>query len=211
MVAIYRVKDALELHDNDAFLDILLCFDHYRWLLDQFPARIEKSAEMVLAGVGLQAEKVVRAEIASASRRLAEEVSRAADSVAHARAERARWVAKWWASAVLTLFGAVCMVAGFELGRGGLPFWMRPEVAQRSGVERVVGAVLGAPAGWTALMLLVPLLLEKLQGTWQITRDTKLSLGERRKAGGYLAGAVLAAVAWIGLLIFLLGGRPWRW
>jgi len=188
---VYRLKDALGLDDNDALLAILFAFQNYQWLYEQHPARIEQAAQKVVGDVAKAAEAVAKAEVAKVRRALTEAVSKASDSVASARADVARRMARWWAAAGLTVFGAFCMVCGFELGRGSLPFWMRPELAQGGGaLAKVAGAVLGAPAGWTALVLLLPVLVSVVRKSVDQLRDDGLAVGPRRKAGAVMVAAI---------------------
>jgi len=203
---VYRIKDALGLDDNDALLAILLAFQNYQWLYEQHPARIEQAAQKAVAEVAKAAEASARAEVRKVRRALTEAVSRAADSVATARADVARRMARWWAAAGLTLFGGFCMVCGFELGRGSLPFWMHPELAQGGGaLAKVAGAVLGAPAGWVALVLVLPVLVSTVTRSVDQLRDESLSVGPRRKAGALMVGAIggwLVAAAVLSQLAF---------
>ncbi len=47
-------------------------------------------------------------------------------------------------------FGALCVTAGVKLGNGGRPFWVNDDAT-----ERVTAVVLGAPAAWLIVALLL--------------------------------------------------------
>lgn len=191
-IEVYRLRDALGLEDNDAVFGILLAFQNFRWLFDEHPARIEAAAQRAMENAAKGAEAVAAAEMAKIRSGLTAAVASAAESVAKKQTEVARWRASWLASSFLALFGGLMLVCGFELGRGGLPPWMRIGIATAGpGWEKVAAAILGAPAGWVALMLLLPVLASVMVPTWERARDASAAVRARRTAAFRLAIAVL--------------------
>jgi hypothetical protein len=207
---LYRLKDALGLGENDALFSVLIALQHFEWLYEQHPERIEEAGRKTVADVGKAAEAAVAVEVGRVRKHLAEAVSSAARAVADAQAETARRMAKWWAAAGMTIFGGLCMVCGYELGRGRLPFWMRRELAESAGpaAMKVAGAILGAPAGWMALVLLVPVLVPTATAAWERFQDPSGNRLVRRKALVVFSAAIAGCVACAILLALL---ARWTW
>jgi hypothetical protein len=204
---LFKLKDAFGLSADDETWMFWLGLQHHEWLYEQHPARIEEAVKSAVSGVREAAAAAVKAEVTRATGLLEKEVAKAAASVADARAETTRRMARWWACAGLALFGGFAMVCGFELGRGGLPFWMRRDVAISTGpVARVLGAILGAPAGWAALVALVPSCVTWGKQGWAKANDEAGGAKDRWKGWGLFAGAVLGALAAAAGVFWLVGG-----
>jgi hypothetical protein len=206
-VRLFKLKEAFGLSNNDETWMLWLGLQHHEWLYEQHPARIEEAVKAAVAGVRSASEAAVAAEVARARGMLEKEVAKAAASVADSRVETTRRLARWWACAGLVLFGGFAMVCGFELGRGGLPFWMRRDVAlEMSAAARVAGAILGAPAGWTAWIALIPVWVTWGRLGWAKGSDEVASRKARVKGWALFSAAVLAGLAAAGGVFWLVGG-----
>ena len=205
-VKLFRLKEALGLEDNDEVWTFVLALQHYEFLYEQHPAQIEEVLKRSVSELQATAEKAVQAEVARIRGLLEKTVAAAAASVATARAETSRRLAWWWAGAGLALFGGLCLVCGFELGRGGLPFWMRREVALEGGpVTKVVGAILGAPAGWAAFLLLLPVCWTWGRRAWDRAVDEEESTRVRAGAWSAVVSAAIGCAAAAAGLLWLIG------
>lgn len=93
--ALFRVRDALGLKNNDALWSVLIAFEHYRTLYSRIPELISKAASGTLATVKDAAETVMKAAAEATKRDLAEAVARTAEQVARetARTRMLRWAA----------------------------------------------------------------------------------------------------------------------
>jgi hypothetical protein len=207
MLHLYKVKDTLGLDENDETWMFVLALQHFEWLYERHPAQIAEAVAEATGRVKRAAEDAVKAEIAQVRGLLENEVAMAAASVAAARAETSRRLARWWAGAALTLFGGFALVCGFELGRGGLPFWMHHRVAAEGGaLAKVAGAMLGAPAGWTALLLLLPIGVTWARSGWRRARNSGGTRLDQVKGWAILTGAILGWGTVAAVVASLVGG-----
>src|SRR5262249_55862473 len=100
----------------------------------------------------------------------------------------------------LIVFAGVCIAAGYVMAAAGLPPWARGG----RGVGGVARAFLGAPAGWTALLVLAPA-VGRLGGTGVLAaRDRTSTVGDRVAGWATVASAVIALAAGALLLLRLL-------
>lgn len=148
---LYEVRDALKLDDNDALWLVLCALEHYETLYRDHPARIAEEARRALADVQQGFAAAAAVESKRAHRKLAEAVAEAGIKIAAKRTDVARVQGFSAAVATMVAFGSLCLSIGYALGSGRVPPW-----TQGSGARRLIGAALGAPAGWVLLLLLLP-------------------------------------------------------
>jgi len=201
---LYRIKGELRLRDNDALWDVLKALGYYDRLYREYPARISEEAQRVL----IEAQKTFAAEMQM-------EASRArgtlVEMVAHTSAELAaqmagrklRWHGIAAAIAALVLFGGICMAAGASLGSAGGPSWIRPPDGSSIPL-RITAGVLGAPAGWMAFALLLPLAVFEAMKSWKVARAPTVSRQERVMAGMATGTYAAGALACVTLLLMVL-------
>ena len=147
MIRLHRVKDALNLSDNDSLWLILMAFESYDTLYSKYPAMIQASlAEMV------SSQRQVLAGLAEAETRkavtgLTEAVNKTSQELAGRWSQASQLLAWGWSLSALVLFGALCVMVGFVLGSGQLPPW-----GYRGGNLGLTLLVTLArtPAGWIA-------------------------------------------------------------
>jgi len=87
-VQLRKIRDALDLRDNDALWSILFALQYYDSLYRQFPKAIAAEAAKILAETRAASEAVMRANVASAQADLARAVSLTAQGVAQSVARR---------------------------------------------------------------------------------------------------------------------------
>jgi hypothetical protein len=195
-----EVKEALGIGDNDALWMILVALERYDALYREYPKKIGAAIEEALDVVRQGAAVTTAAEAKRAERKLAEVVASAALKVAKHQA-RASWMDGFCiAGAAIAVVGGCGLVLGYSLGSGGrLAPWTRGD----GGVARVLSALFGAPAGWTAGLLLLPLAAIWARTGWQMAR-TSGSRFEQAYGVAIMAltvGGVLAIVATLWRLI----------
>lgn len=205
-VKLFRIKDSLGLDENDEVWTFVLALQHYEFLYEQHPAQIESAVKASIAELQAAAQKVVQAEVSRTRGLLERAVAAAATSVAKAQAETARRLSWWWAGAGLSLFGGFTLVCGYELGRGGLPFWMRREIGlEGDALAKVAGAVLGAPAGWVALLLLLPVCWSWGRRGMVRALEEEEATRARVSAAAQVLGAISGFLAAAATLLWLVG------
>jgi hypothetical protein len=183
---LYDVRDGLQLADNDALWTVLLALEHYDALYREYPARIADEARRTLAEVKEAFAGAAAAEAKRAHRNLAEAVAAAAVKIAAKRTEVARIQGFVAALAAMVAFGALCLSLGYALGAGRVPPW-----TQGNGARRLIGAALGAPAGWVLLLLLLPMAARSAKSGWAAIRAAGAT--SREVAAGW--ARVLLAIA----------------
>ncbi len=149
-----RLGDALELQDNDALWAIVMALELYDSLYRQYPDRLAVETTKAIEGARQAFAAAAKLEAARVQGALVKQVVRSSAELARTRGARAGW-ASWLAvgAAAVVGFGALCVCAGAVLECGARPWWVRGGAA---GWSARAAMVLGAPAGWMILALLVP-------------------------------------------------------
>ena len=114
---LYRVRDATHLKTTDAVWEMLIAFQYYKKLYEQFPARIAEAAREVTQRVRAAAEAEAKAAQAATKRALFEAVREAA--VKSARYTAGASLAKWISVAVtgVVILGSAAFFQGQAKGR----------------------------------------------------------------------------------------------
>lgn len=149
---LYRVKNALNIRDNDAMWMILMALESYDTLYSKYPALIAGQVDVVIEKQRELIAEIVDAESKKALSTLSSAVAQTSQLVAMKVADTARWQAWGWVCVGLIAFGALCLTAGFVLGSGNMPFWASTHQSSNP-LEIVISILMKAPVGW-----LVPLI-----------------------------------------------------
>nr|WP_172693398.1 hypothetical protein [Pseudomonas fluorescens]AWH58501.1 Putative mobilization protein MobE [Pseudomonas fluorescens] len=144
---LYRVKNALNIRDNDAMWMILMALESYDTLYSKYPALIAGQVDVVIEKQRELIAEIVDAESKKALSTLSAAVAQTSHLVATKVANTARWQAWGWVCVGLIAFGALCLTAGFVLGSGNMPFWALTHQSNNP-LEIVVSILLQAPVGW---------------------------------------------------------------
>lgn len=149
---LYRVKNALGIRDNDALWLVLMTLESYDTLLSKLPSQMHQQVIATVDEVKLAARAAAEAESRQALSTLANAVSETSSLIARRAVDTQRLIALAFYSLSMVLFGALCLVVGFILGSGKIPYWATyPGHAQLP--WKVLTAVLQAPAGWLAALV----------------------------------------------------------
>jgi hypothetical protein len=118
--AFLRVRDALNLKDNDALWVLLMVLGHYETLYGRFPSLIAKAAADVTENARAVAEAELKAAAARTRSELARSVAQTAQDIAGrvASAQRSKWflIGIACAGAMLLGFGGAMFRAGVRTG-----------------------------------------------------------------------------------------------
>ncbi len=114
---LYRVRDATHLKPTDAVWELVIAFQYYKKLYEQFPARIAEASREVTQSVRAAAEAEAKAAQAATKRALFEAVREAA--VKSARYTAGASLAKWVSVAVagVMILGSAAFFQGQAKGR----------------------------------------------------------------------------------------------
>ena len=99
---LYRVRDALELKNNDALWLVLMALQHYQNQYEQFPQAIAQAAKDILVNFKVTADTTVKASVEAAKADLAQAVASAAHKVAHNTSAKQKW--KWATGCIAVAF-----------------------------------------------------------------------------------------------------------
>lgn len=113
---LYRIRDATKLKPTDAVWQLLIAFQYYWKLYEQFPTRIEATAGKVMEGVRAAAQAETKAAHAETKKVLTEAVRQAAVKAARDAAGAA--VARWVSIATVLICAAIVLVDWRAFGRG---------------------------------------------------------------------------------------------
>ncbi|CEH39098.1 hypothetical protein DXO206_023075 (plasmid) [Xanthomonas oryzae pv. oryzae] len=147
--SLYRVKNALNIRDNDALWLVLMALESYDTLYRKYPAMISDQVGKIL-----DEQRSTMAAIADAATKkslgtLADAVSKTSERVAVRLVDASRWLSWGWAWFAFAVFGTLCVFVGFVLGSGRLPYWAVP-TPDDGLLVTIMGALARTPAGWLA-------------------------------------------------------------
>lgn len=167
---LFQVKNALNIHDNDAIWLILMAFEHYNMLYEQYPQRIEtmleaqKSAydalyEQYPKRVARDLEQIVKrqqttlktmaiTETKKAHAELSSAVVEASKAIAADQTRAALMLSLGWSIFAFTLFGALCVFVGYVLGSGKVPYWAASSQEHANLASLIAASLARTPAGW---------------------------------------------------------------
>jgi hypothetical protein len=200
---LYRLRDALDLRDNDALWTVVMALEHYDSLYRAYPARLGEETAKAIESARSAFQAAAAAEAAKVQASLAQQVAKT--SVELARKMAARPVGWPWLTAVagaVVLFGGVCVAGGAAL-QGARPFWVQPHSQSHGPLLAILGAVLGAPAGWMVFLSLVPAAVLGARAGWDLARSEE-GLAAGAVGWALLIGSALGALGCVVLLLEIL-------
>jgi hypothetical protein len=145
--SLYRVKNALNIRDNDALWLVLMALESYDTLYSKYPALIAGQVDDVIEKQRDLIVQIIDAESKRALGTLSAAVAKTSQTVASKVAHTARWQAWGWVSIGLATFAALCMTVGFILGSGNVPFWAKHQTL-KGPFETIASILMKAPVGW---------------------------------------------------------------
>jgi hypothetical protein len=195
-----RIRDALDLRENDAFWYILMALESYDSMYREYPRILTETTTRAVKDARAAFAAAAALESAKAQRMLSEQVSRTSVAIAKKLAERSMGVERvTMMLAAVVSFGAVCTVSGYCLVGAERPFWVAGHT--QSGQMRIVTTLLGVPAGWMAFLLLLPAAVQTASRGWKLTQE--LGAARRQQIYGWALIAV-AGLGTVGCLIALV-------
>lgn len=144
---LYRVKNALNLHNNDSLWLILMALQSYDTMYAKYPELISKQVDKQVEKHKSLFAEMADAETKKALSTLSTAVSEASQAVALKVADTARWRA--WGLVLFAMLGfaGLCMTVGYVLGSGQVPYWA--QVSSTKGpLFNIFSIILNAPVGW---------------------------------------------------------------
>ena len=174
-----KVRDALGIRSTDAVWDIMIALDYHLQLYADVPNKIAEQTRVAAVELGRIVEGAKRRERSGRG-----------EFVASIGVPTASPAAAAAVGAVAVAFGGICIAAGYLMAGRGRPPW---------GTMGPLGSVLGAPAGWLAFVLLLPVASRWVRAGWRAARSHD---GLRVRAVGWvlLVGSVALIVAGLGVL-----------
>lgn len=146
---LYRVKNALNIRDNDALWLVLMALQSYDSLYRKYPSMIAEEVRKIVDAQRILAASMVEAETKRALGSLAEAVSATSATIAATVAESSRLLSWGWMLLGMLGFGGLCMFVGAVLASGHAPFWISG-AAGDSVPTMILGTLGRTPAGWIA-------------------------------------------------------------
>lgn len=193
--AMYRVKNALNIRDNDSLWLVLMTLQSYDTLFSKYPGMISKHAGQVMEDIRRTAADVADVETKKALGTLSEAVARTSEAVALKAVAASRYQFIGITMIALVAFGSLCTFVGFVLGTGRMPFWAELTAGQHP-LVMIVSTIARTPAGWIAALCGFAAVATSI---W--TARNEIRKGKR--IGLAVAGACLLALSAVCLLPFM--------
>jgi hypothetical protein len=197
---LYRLRDALGMHDNDAFWSIVMALEHYDALFRVYPAQLSAETRRCIDEARTAFAAAAQSEAAHVHRTLSEKVAETSVQIARKLADRpiaVHWVAT--ALAAVVAFGSLCVAAGYNLATAAKPPWVHAEQGQ-GGATRILAAIAALPAGWMLFALLIPLAATGVRTGWTTAADPTAERGARVFGGCLVAACVVGCIACVVML-----------
>lgn len=175
---IQRLRDAFGIGDNDAFLTIAAVLEFYDGLYRRYPDRCAEAAQ-----------RAIRQCLHSPA---------IGSKLTHSNADPE--LHRVMLACVATAFSVLLCAVSMVVGARGAPFW----AVERSGsmVSTAAATILGAPAGWVVLIVLV--VPAGYAGAWGWAR-ARSAEGLARVAGvAAIAGVACGVAGWLALIACLV-------
>jgi hypothetical protein len=192
-------------HEDDPFWLIIYAQQNWFTLFEAVPKQIYAAGDRSVTEIDSAKDRVV-AEITRHGKLVGEEIvmrvaaglndqiARTSLGVTKERAALLSRRAFWGAAVGAALLGGFGTLCGYQLARGRLPFWMARDVATNGGPwAKVAGAILGAPAGWVALIFSLPFFGRMIAEGWGQWK-TAAKPADRTLAMAHCVGGVLAVL-----------------
>ncbi|MFI8742063.1 hypothetical protein ACQKD8_18360 [Pseudomonas sp. NPDC077405] len=194
---LYRVKNALNIRDNDALWLVLMALESYDTLYRKYPEMVASSVSKVIGEQRTVIAAIADAETKRALGTLAEAVARSSQEIAAQTAHSTRIQSVGWMMFCAVAFGALCLVVGFILGSGQLPYWAIPS-GENSPARLVLSAIATAPTGW---LLPIIALATTLWSLWlerhAVMSGRRLGLVATAIGFGFVSIWLAASTGWV--------------
>lgn len=145
---LYQVKNALNIHNNDALWLILMALESYNTLYEQYPARIARDVERLVNRQQAVLKSMALTETKKAHADLSAAVVEASKAITTSQAHATLMLSVGWAVFAVTLFGVLCVFVGYILGSGQVPFWAAPVQEHANLASFIAASLVRTPAGW---------------------------------------------------------------
>jgi hypothetical protein len=184
-----RIGSLMEISSDDSLWYFILVNEFYD---DRLKSR--------LADV----ERVTDEAANRALEKIAESVGEKADSLAAQKDKGFLWRSWSLLISFTVLLCAAVFNAGYVMGSGHNPYWLRPE----NGLRRTIGWFLNVPSGWIFLLGSGPFLFEVYSDSMKkITANKRFGIEGKENIALYVKSlASLAAMGIIGLIVLYLTG-----
>ena len=170
-----------------------MTLEHYDSLYRDYPKLISDEATRAIENARVAFANAAQLESARAQQLLSEKVAETSVIIAQKLAERPFRIHRVTAMiAALVIFGAVCMTAGYALATRPMPSWARAANAPQ---PAVLSAILAAPAGWMAFVLLLPAAAHAGITGWNKARDPQASRAEQLWGWALVVSAITGSAA----------------
>jgi hypothetical protein len=126
VLSVYRVKNALNIRDNDALWLVLMALEFYDTLYRKYSAVIAEEVSQIVEDQRTVMAALAEAETRKALGTLADTVSKTSESIAVRLANATRWQSWGWAWFTFSAFRSLCVFVGVVLGTARLPYWAAP-------------------------------------------------------------------------------------
>lgn len=159
---LYRLKNVLQIQDNDALWLVLIALESYNTLYNEYPDKISKALSSVINNERDLAKSLLDDEVKRALATLIEQTSKQIRTESGRNAAGQHMQLIGIVSLVLLAFAALCVTVGYLVGsHGTLPYWL----LSNQGQMQITG-ILKIPAGLVmsligAICCLLPLYLNK--------------------------------------------------
>ena len=191
---LYRLRDALGLHDNDAFWSIVMALEYYDSFFRRYPAELAEYTERCIEDARAAFAAAAEREAAQVQRTLSEKVAETSVAIARRLAERPVGLHRvTMLLAAVVAFGALCVNAGYSLAAPVRPFWVT-SAETLTPLQRKAAVVLAAPAGWMVFALLVPAAVYAARVGW-LTASETMEAREKIIGWGIVAACAFASAA----------------
>jgi hypothetical protein len=191
---LYRLRDALGLHDNDAFWSIVMALEHYDSFFRRYPAELAEYTERCIENARAAFAAAAEREAAQVQRTLSEKVAETSVAIARRLAERPVGLHRvTMLLAAVVAFGALCVSAGYSLAAPVKPFWVT-SAETLTPLQRKAAVVLAAPAGWMVFALLLPAAVYGAKVGW-VTASETMEGREKIIGWGIVATCAFASAA----------------
>ena len=197
---LYHLRDALGLHENDAFWFILLTLERYDSLYRDYPRQIRQQVGATIEDARKAFAAAAAAESAKAQRTLSEKVAETSVAIAKRLADRPVAIDRvTLLLGAVVAFGAVCMATGAKLADGRAVWWIARPGDGRA--REALATVLSAPAGWMVFALLLPVAVMGGRYGWNLACDAEGRTGEAALGWALMLLSVVTSAA---LAVFVL-------
>ena len=184
-----------EQHRFDRFGDVMsLATDDSMWYVILVNEFFDNKLESRLKDI----ENVANSAAKAALVKIGEAVNDKAEEIAETRNQGFLWRSWGLMISLVVLFGAICVNAGYVMGSGNYPFWLKPQ----EGLFKVAGYFLNVPSGWILLIGCSPFLLKNFTNAMAAAkRNTRLGIKE---GNGIFVFEALGALASFIFVLFLV-------